>query len=86
MPKWVNIISPNIFACTLFLATTDNSTFRRLSPIRSFTHDSSVTIGTKEGRMSVILCPTSAASIYPSPVEPVAGYDLPPVAMTTALA
>ena len=58
MPKWVNIISPNILACTLFLATTDNSTFLRLSPIKSFTQDSSVTIGTKDGRISVILWPT----------------------------
>lgn len=31
---------------------------RRLIPIKSFTQDSSVTIGTKDGRISVILWPT----------------------------
>ena len=83
-PKWVNIISPNILACTFSLDTIDTSTLRRLRPIISFTQDSSVTMGTSDGRISVILWPTPSAKRYPSPVDPVNGYDAPPVAMMTA--
>ena len=72
-PKWVNIISPNCLACTLFLEITDTSTLRRLSPIISFTQDSSVTIGTNDGLISVMVCPIFLAKVYPSPVEPVKG-------------
>ena len=40
-------------------------------------------IGTSEGFGEIILCPKLFANTYPSPVEPVVGYDLPPVAITT---
>src|SRR5699024_9271373 len=42
--------------------------------------------GTSVGYSSVIVCPHSFAQIYPSPVDPVLGTDLPPEAKITLFA
>ena len=39
-------------------------------------------IADNPGTSSHIVCPNSFANLYPSPVEPVVGYDNPPVAIT----
>ena len=55
----------------------------RDNPDNGLTHSSAVTSGTKDGLGGIIVCPNVRAKVSPSPVEPVRGYDLPPVAMIT---
>ena len=41
-------------------------------------------IGTRDGFGGIMLCPKLLQKAYPSPVEPVDLYEVPPVAMTKA--
>ena len=52
-------------------------------PIISLTNFSSVKTGISDALGSIIVCPACFANLYPSPVEPVLGYDLPPVHIIT---
>ena len=61
-----------------------SATFRRLSPCKRA--HSRASSGTSEPRSGVTVWPRDSAMRKPSPVEPVAGYDTPPVAKTTAAA
>ena len=54
-------------------------------PCISTQSESGETRGTMDGLGDTMVCPKSAARLYPSPVDPVRGYETPPVASTTAL-
>ena len=47
-------------------------------------YSSSLSSGTSDGWHGTMLCPSSCAILYPDPVEPVSGYDRPPVHMMAA--
>ena len=73
-PKCVNIISPKSSYIMRFFDVSFNwiFTFFNDSPCNSFS-TSYVSNGTSDGFISVIVCPSSFAILYPSPVEPVSG-------------
>lgn len=75
----------NSFFAILF--NTDNSTSLRLSPfnVLSLIKRSGEVIGTSVGNNSVIEWPSDFAKVYPSPVEPVWGTLVPPVAIIKLL-
>ena len=61
-------------------------TFFNDSPAREFMFLSLAINGAKAGFGLIILCPSDLANLYPLPVDPVCGYDLPPVAIISFLA
>ena len=83
-PKCVKSISPN--ASSFFFPSTRTLTFtlRMLRPCSRGATSPPVSRGINAGRTGTMECPADCARRYPSPVEPVAGYDTPPVAIITA--
>ena len=83
MPCLLYTASPCSRLMHLAPENTERATFFSESPIMGDV-SSRQTMGTREGQSSVTVCPALFAISYPSPTDPVEGYDRPPVARITA--
>ena len=77
-----NSISPNIVLLNVLFCAVRETFFNVSFNISLFIF-SFIFIGHRALFVSMMLCPNDLANLYPSPVEPVEEYDLPPVAITS---
>ena len=80
-PKWLINMSP-LIDIFFFLSLNEISTSFKASPLRLLSKKSSTLNETSPGLMSVMVWFILEAILYPSPVEPVFGYVMPPVDTT----